>query len=126
MNTHRRVRTMPRRSLAALAVLLVMVLVGTGWGSKLGTQVTSAAGRDTSKPYGGDPATEGTPQRGGTPIVGMYTEARSFDPTIGSNLMASAIYDSLLKMDSKGVPQPLLAESMTTPDGGTTWVLKLR
>jgi peptide/nickel transport system substrate-binding protein len=126
MNTQRSVRTRPRRSLAALGLLLVLALVATACGSNLGTQVTSAAGLDTSKPFGGDPATEGTPQRGGTLIVGMYTEARSFDPTIGSNLMASAIYDSLLKMDSKGVPQPLLAESMTTPDEGTTWVLKLR
>jgi peptide/nickel transport system substrate-binding protein len=126
MNTHRSVRTRSRRSLAGLAVLLVLALVGTACGSHLGEQVTSAAGLDTSKPFGGDPATEGTPQRGGTLIVGMYTEARSFDPTIGSNLIASAIYDSLLKMDSKGVPQPLLAESMTTPDDGTTWVLKLR
>jgi peptide/nickel transport system substrate-binding protein len=126
MNTHRSVRTRRRRVLSGLAVLLALALVGTACGNQLGNQVTSAAGLDTSKPFGGDPATEGTPQKGGNLVVGMYTEARSFDPTVGSNLMASAVYDSLLKMDSKGVPQPMLAQSMTTPDDGTTWVLKLR
>jgi peptide/nickel transport system substrate-binding protein len=123
MNGRRTVRT---RRPWYLAILLVLALVGTACGNQLGERVSTPAGLDTSQPFGGDPAKEGTPQRGGTLVVGMYTEARSFDPTIGSNLMASAVYDSLLKMDSKGVPQPLLAESMTTPDDGTTWVLKLR
>lgn len=107
-------------------MVALLTLVVTACGAQVGMQGPDAAGLDTSKPFGGDPATEGTPQPGGTLTVGMYTEARSFDPVIGSNLMASAVYDSLLKMDSKGVPQPMLAESMTTPDNGTTWVLKLR
>ncbi len=29
--------------------------------------------------------------------------------------MASAVYDSLLKMDDKGVAKPYLAQSMDTP-----------
>ncbi|GJF06045.1 ABC transporter substrate-binding protein [Pseudonocardia sp. D17] len=117
-----------KRIAAAIAALAAIVLVGTACGSNGGA--TSAAANpdhlDSSKPFGGDPAEEGTPKPGGTLIVGMYTEARSFDPVIGSNLMASAVYDSLLKMDSKGNPQPYLAQSMDTPDGGKTWVMKLR
>lgn len=124
MNGFGRVRTRGRRTLLCLVALLA--LVATACGSQLGNQGPEGAALDTSKPFGGDPATEGTPHPGGTLTVGMYTEARSFDPVIGSNLMASAVYDSLLKMDSKGVPQPMLAESMTTPDNGTTWVLELR
>ncbi|WP_103382921.1 ABC transporter substrate-binding protein [Pseudonocardia dioxanivorans] len=117
-----------KRTAAAIAALAAIVLVGTACGSNGGA--TSAAANpdhlDSSKPFGGDPAEEGTPKPGGALIVGMYTEARSFDPVIGSNLMASAVYDSLLKMDSKGNPQPYLAQSMDTPDGGKTWVMKLR
>src|SRR5689334_6839501 len=115
---------------AALAVALVLVAAGCGaapgpaFGG--GEGAAPAAGLDSSQPWGGDPAQEGSPVRGGTLVVGMYTESRSLDPTIGSSLMASAIYDSLLKMDAKGQPQPQLAQSMTSPDGGTTWVLELR
>mgnify|MGYP001063829031 CR=1 FL=1 len=116
------------RLAAAVAATAAVVLVATACGSNGGA--TSAAANpdqlDSSKPFGGDVAEEGTPKPGGTLIVGMYTEARSFDPVIGSNLMASAVYDSLLKMDSKGVAQPYLAQSMNSPDGGTTWVMKLR
>jgi peptide/nickel transport system substrate-binding protein len=105
-----------------IGIAVVALLVASACGSNHNAPVRL----DTSHPFGGDPTTEGTPQRGGSLTVGMYTEARSFDPTIGSNLMASAVYDSLLKTDSKGVPQPYLAKSMTTTDNGVTWVLTLR
>jgi peptide/nickel transport system substrate-binding protein len=114
------------RALHGLAVLLALSLIGTACGEAGDRPDTVAAGLDASQPFGGDPAAEGAPTSGGTLIVGMYTEARSFDPTVGSNLIASAVYDSLLKMDSKGDPQPYLAESMTTPDNGKTWLLGLR
>lgn len=109
-----------RRLRLGLSVVALLVVAACGGNHEPPVHL------DTSHPFGGDPATEGTPGRGGTLTVGMYSEARSFDPTIGSNLMASAIYDSLLKMDGKGEPQPYLAKSMTTTDGGLTWVLTLR
>ncbi|OLT11522.1 hypothetical protein BJF78_05080 [Pseudonocardia sp. CNS-139] len=87
----------------------------------------SAAALDSSRPYGGDLAAEGTPVTGGTLTVGMQSESASLDPTVGSaREAASAIYDSLLKLDDRSQPQPYLAESMTTPDDGRTWVLGLR
>jgi peptide/nickel transport system substrate-binding protein len=101
-------------------------LVGTACGEAGGRAATAPAGLDASQPFGGDTAAEGNPTSGGTLTVGMYSEARSFDPTVGSNLIASAVYDSLLKMDGNGDPQPYLAKSMTTPDNGKTWLLGLR
>lgn len=109
-----------RRLRVGLAVVALLATAACGSNQKAPVSL------DASQPFGGDPATEGTPKPGGTLTVGMYSEARSFDPTIGSNLMASAVYDSLLKMDSKGEPQPYLAKSMTTADNGATWVLTLR
>jgi peptide/nickel transport system substrate-binding protein len=114
------------RALHGLAVVLALSLVGTACGEAGGRAATAPAGLDASQPFGGDPAAEGNPTSGGTLTVGMYSEARSFDPTVGSNLIASAVYDSLLKMDGKGEPQPYLAKSMTTPDNGRTWLLGLR
>ncbi|GAA4884765.1 ABC transporter substrate-binding protein [Pseudonocardia benzenivorans] len=122
MRVRRRTRTV---ALAAAAVATALALAACG-SSPTAEKAPGNAGLDVSHPTGGDKETEGTPTPGGTLVVGMYTEARSFDPTIGSNLIASAVYDSLLRMDAAGNPQPFLAESMTTPDQGTTWVLKLR
>ncbi|WP_250556138.1 ABC transporter substrate-binding protein [Pseudonocardia lacus] len=127
-----RARTPGRgRPSAAAALLVALCLVLAGCGSAPGPafggdEPESVGALDSSQPWGGDPAQEGTPVRGGTLVVGMYTESRGLDPTVGNSLMASAIYDSLLKMDRDGRPQPQLAESMTSPDGGTTWTLTLR
>lgn len=126
MNIPLRSQSRPTRALPGLVVLLAVALVSTACGEAASQSGTITSGLDVSQPFGGDAATEGTPTSGGTLTVGMYSEARSFDPTIGSNLIASAVYDSLLKMDSAGDPQPYLAESMATPDDGTTWLLGLR
>ncbi|WP_433293543.1 ABC transporter substrate-binding protein [Pseudonocardia sp. CA-142604] len=78
-------------------------------------------------PFGGDPGAEGTPQRGGTLLVGMSSEITSFDPTVFSgNVAATAVYDSLLRLGPDGKPQPELAQSMESPDGGRTWRMGLR
>ncbi|OLS99404.1 hypothetical protein BJF90_38925 [Pseudonocardia sp. CNS-004] len=106
--------TRRRGSPWALVLAGLLAASACGTADPAGGEATTTL--DASQPFGGDPATEGTPVAGGTLRVGMYTEARSFDPTIGSNLIASAVYDSLLKMDSAGEPQPFLAASMTSPD----------
>ena len=127
-----RARSTRARRMSGAALLTALCLAATGCGAAPGPAFSGGGPEasldtlDSSQPWGGDPATEGTPVRGGTVVVGMYTESRSFDPTSGNSLMATAIYDSLLKLDSEGQPQPRLAESMTSPDGGTTWVLELR
>ncbi|MHA6616444.1 ABC transporter substrate-binding protein [Pseudonocardia sp. DLS-67] len=80
----------------------------------------------TTNPYGGDPASEGTPKSGGVLVMGTDREAAGFDTTVqNTNQAATAVYDSLLKLDD-GKPEPYMAESMESPDGGRTWLLGLR
>jgi peptide/nickel transport system substrate-binding protein len=74
-------------------------------------------------PFGSDLATDGTPKPGGTLIMAGQGVS-GFDPVKTSGGLG--IYDQLLKVEPDGTISPYMAESMTSPDGGTTWVLKLR
>jgi peptide/nickel transport system substrate-binding protein len=123
--TSERTRPRPHR-VALVAAAVAVALVAAACGSSASSGGSATVTLDASAPNGGDPAQEGTPVDGGTLTVGSYTESRSYDPTVGSNLVASAIYDSLLKTDASGTPQPFLAQSMDTPDQGRTWIMKLR
>lgn len=121
-------RARGRRGGATVAALLVaMVLTGCG---AVGSNVGAGPGTkplQATAPYGGDRATEGTPKRGGTLIIGNDREIVSFDPTVqNGNALANAVYDSLLKLAPDGTAQPYLANSMETTDGGTTWRMGLR
>jgi peptide/nickel transport system substrate-binding protein len=78
-------------------------------------------------PYGGNPATEGTPHRGGTLVLGEDREIISFDPTVqNTNPAADAVYDLLMRLTPDGHAVGFLARSMSTPDGGRTWRMDLR
>jgi peptide/nickel transport system substrate-binding protein len=82
---------------------------------------------DASMPYGTDLGSEGTPRAGGVARIALDREPLSFDSLIeGANGAAASVYDSLMRLDRNGDPQPYLAESMTSPDGGLTWLLTLR
>jgi ABC-type transport system substrate-binding protein len=118
------------RALGALAAAVVLVALaacgnvvppaGQGGG-------TQQAQIEAVKPYGGDPATEGTPRPGGSLRIGMDRDPSSFDPTVqNANPAAFAVYDSLMKLTPDGSAEPYLAESMETPDGGRTWQMGLR
>ncbi|GAA3111404.1 ABC transporter substrate-binding protein [Pseudonocardia yunnanensis] len=118
-----------RPSVVALLGAVLLVLVGAcgETAAAPANAPNSTSALDSSRPYGGDLAAEGTPVSGGTLTVGMQSESASLDPTVGSaREAASAIYDSLLKLDERSQPQPYLAESMTTTDDGRTWLLRLR
>jgi ABC-type transport system substrate-binding protein len=112
-----------------LALLLGLTMLAA-CGSSVGPAVSVPPGTDgisAANAFGGDLAAEGTPRRGGTLVMGTDREAISFDPTVqNTNQAALAIYDSLLKYDENGEPQPYMAESMETSDGGLTWHLGLR
>ncbi|GEL24592.1 glutathione ABC transporter substrate-binding protein [Pseudonocardia sulfidoxydans NBRC 16205] len=121
-------RSLPRRwpTRAAVAVLAVGTLLLTACGSNAGGGADGPELR-TVNPFGDDLATEAPAKNGGTLILAEDREIVSFDPTIqNSNMAALAVYDSLLKLDDKGVPQPYLAKSMDTTDNGTTWRMGLR
>lgn len=118
------------RALAALAAGAAALLLAA-CGAAPGINGAGAGGNPngirTVEPHGSDLATEGTPKRGGVLVMGTDREAIGFDPTVqNTNMAALAVYDSLLKLDEKGVPQPYLAKSMETTDDGTTWRMGLR
>jgi ABC-type transport system substrate-binding protein len=125
-----RVRRRSRRSAAVAAGVAALLVAGCGAAPGINGAGGAGPGESlirTVDPYGADPATEGTPQSGGTLVMGTDREAAGFDPTVqNTNQAATAVYDSLLKLGPGGVPEPYLAESMETTDGGTTWVMGLR
>lgn len=111
-----------------LALLVALLLVVAACGSANSVQSGSGkSGMDSSHPFGGDLATEGTPQRGGILRYGMDREPVSMDPAVpGYQIADYSVYDPLFRMNPSGDVTPYLAESMTTDDNGTTWTLKLR
>ncbi|GAA5128355.1 ABC transporter substrate-binding protein [Pseudonocardia adelaidensis] len=113
------------RVVAGVALACCALLVGACGAADRGA--VSEGALQERDPYGGDPAAEGTPKPGGTLLLGMDREIVSFDPTVqNSNMAATAVYDSLMKLTPDGKAEPYLARSMETTDGGTTWVLALR
>jgi ABC-type transport system substrate-binding protein len=126
-------RTRRSRPLAAIVALLgAAVLAGCGAAPGIngaGDTAVDPAGSAIKavNPYGADPAAEGQAKSGGTLVMGTDREAVSFDPTVqNTNQAATAVYDSLLKLDDKGQPQPYLAQSMDSSDNGLTWRMGLR
>lgn len=115
-------------SAVAVAVVVAVTVAGCGGASTpTAPKGSSTSALDSSRPFGGDPAKEGTPVEGGTLTVAMQSESTSLDPTVGSaREVGSAIYDSLMKLDDQWQPQPYMAESMRTTDDGRTWLLTLR
>ncbi|GAA5128339.1 ABC transporter substrate-binding protein [Pseudonocardia adelaidensis] len=131
MNAYEQRRSSPgtRRRLRRVVALLfgLTVLAACGNVTPAATVPAGTDGISAVNARGGDLAAEGTPRRGGTLMMGTDREAISFDPAVqNTNQAALAVYDSLLKLDDKGDPQPYLAESMQTTDGGVTWRMGLR
>jgi ABC-type transport system substrate-binding protein len=116
------------RTVALLAVALGALLTAA-CGANLAPVGGGVGGTTirTVNPYGDDPAAEGEPKRGGLLVTAMDREIVGFDPTVSNtNQAALAVYDSLLKLNHEGEPEPYLAKSMTSPDSGRTWLLGLR
>jgi len=101
-----------------LAVVSAAALIASGCGT--GATTTGDTG-----------SSDATPKRGGTLTVGTYGEMYGLDPVkadqglLGGS-QALAVYDSLMRLDEKGVPQPYLAESMSPSTDLKTWTMKLR
>lgn len=76
---------------------------------------------------GDDPAPPDTEQvSGGSLTYGVYGEASGFDPiSRGLGYCNTALYDSLLRFDDQGSPEPYMAEGMESDDN-ITWTLNLR
>ena len=105
--------------------ILGIVVVASGCGAA--DPAAPRAAIRSINAWGGDVASEGAPEHGGTLRLGMDREIVSFDPTVqNANMATFAVYDSLMKLTPDGTAQPYLAQSMDSPDGGLTWRLGLR
>ncbi|MFC3282289.1 ABC transporter substrate-binding protein [Litchfieldella rifensis] len=81
--------------------------------------------------YAGESA-GGTPKRGGRIRVAAHatSTADTLDPAKGATgidyVRHAMFYNGLTEFNERLIPQPSLAESFETSDGGTTWLFTLR
>jgi peptide/nickel transport system substrate-binding protein len=71
------------------------------------------------------------PKKGGTLVFGVDAEEKGFSPTQGTFdevgiMYARTVFDTLMILDDTGVPQPNLAESVSSDSAGTVWTIKCR
>jgi MarR-like DNA-binding transcriptional regulator SgrR of sgrS sRNA len=70
------------------------------------------------------------PHYGGTLRVGVQTSAQSFDPTVpdapGLRSLTQLVFETLVKLDDRGRPQPLLAASWQVEPGNQRWRFQVR
>lgn len=70
------------------------------------------------------------PHYGGTLRVGLQRSAQTFDPTIsdaqGLRNLTQLVFETLVKVDDRGRPQPLLAASWQVEPGNQRWRFQIR
>lgn len=92
------------------------------------TTSTTAGGSTGSRPNGISTA---TPKSGGQLSFGVDAEEKGFSPTLGTFdevgiMYARTVFDTLMILDASGVPQPNLAQSVTSNADGTVWTITVR
>jgi ABC-type transport system substrate-binding protein len=110
--------------------------VTAGLAVSLTLTVACSGGSDTGGPAGvtanrAAPVDEGTPTPGGTLRVALPAEIDGLNPaknrwSLDGNMIASAIYDTLMTFDEERNLVPRLAESVTPNADGTVWTIRLR
>jgi len=93
-----------------------------------GSSTTSGGSSPTARPDG---VSSATPKPGGSLTFGVDAEEKGFSPTQGTFdevgiLYARTVFDTLMILDANGVPQPNLAESVTSNTSGTIWTITVR
>ena len=78
-----------------------------------------------------DGISSATPKMGGSLNFGVDAEEKGFSPTQGTFdevgiMYARTVFDTLMILDANGVPQPNLAESVTSNSTGTVWTITVR
>jgi len=92
------------------------------------TSSTTASGSTGSHPDG---VTSATPKPGGSLTMGVDAEEKGFSPTQGTFdevgiMYARTVFDTLMILDDNGLPQPNLAQSVTSNTDGTVWTITMR
>ena len=96
--------------------------------SSSGTSSTTSGGATTAQPNG---ISSATPKKGGTLVFGVDAEEKGFSPTQGTFdevgiMYARTVFDTLMILDANGIPQPNLAEGVSSNATGTVWTIKCR
>ena len=125
-------RTWVRAAAAFLALGLVAAACGDDGGSTDDTKSTGSTG--TGSTTGASAATTTlTPKKGGSITIGMFSETRGLDPTIGSGSGTAggtemiALYDTVVRWnpDTRKY-ENRTAESLTANADSGEWTLKLK
>src|SRR4051794_17083254 len=118
----RRHRT-TRGSYLVLGVLIAIALVAGACGSSKSTDSTAATNPSAA-------SDEGTPQDGGSLVVGIGAETNGWNPALAQwadtgSLVGSSIMEPLAGVDENAGAKPWLADSWIANDSFTAWVIKL-
>ena len=126
-----------RRSfLARGAVAGAGLAVAGATGGLIAACGNSGSSSDSSTTSGGsstrpDGVSTATPKPGGSLVFGVDAEEKGFSPTQGTFdevgiLYARTVFDTLMILDSNGVPQPNLAQTVASNPAGTVWTITMR
>jgi peptide/nickel transport system substrate-binding protein len=96
--------------------------------SNSGSGSTTTSGSSSTR---NDGSTTATAKPGGSLVFGVDAEEKGFSPTQGTFdevgiLYARTVFDTLMILDDNGMPQPNLAESVTSNPSGTVWTITMR
>jgi peptide/nickel transport system substrate-binding protein len=102
-------------------------------GAALAAILLAGCGSDAESPAEGSGAGPGgEPQAGGSLRIAQMTEPRTLDPAVmtnaasGNGIVGNSLFGQLLQDKEDGTFEYVLAESLTTDDGGLNWELTLR
>jgi len=104
------------------------VLAACGSSGSGSSSTTGSGGSTGTHPNG---VSSATPKTGGSLTFGVDAEEKGFSPTQGTFdevgiMYARTVFDTLMILDASGVPQPNLAESVTSNSEGTVWTITMR
>ena len=127
-----------RRSFLAKGAVTGAGLAIAGASGGLLAACSSSSSSSTTTGSGGssssnqnDGISTATPKMGGSLNFGVDAEEKGFSPTQGTFdevgiMYARTVFDTLMILDANGVPQPNLAESVTSNSTGTVWTITVR
>jgi len=116
-----------KSAVAGAGIAAGSVLAACG-SSSSGSTSTTSGGSTGTHPNG---VSSATPKTGGSLNFGVDAEEKGFSPTQGTFdevgiLYARTVFDTLMILDTGGLPQPNLAQSVTSNADGTVWTITMR
>ena len=115
-------------AVAGAGIAAGSVLAACGSSGSSSSSTSGSGGSSGTHPNG---ISSATPKTGGSLNFGVDAEEKGFSPTQGTFdevgiMYARTVFDTLMILDANGVPQPNLAQSVTSNSDGTVWTITLR